>query len=35
MATNWVLSHNQYSLAAVTDPVMDLLQWWCSTDGAS
>jgi len=36
MATNWVLSHNQYSLAAMTDPVMDLFfNGVCSTDGAS
>jgi TetR/AcrR family transcriptional regulator, fatty acid metabolism regulator protein len=36
MATNWVLSHNQYSLAAMTEPVMDLFfHGVCNTDGVS
>jgi len=36
MATNWVLSHKQYSLSAMTEPVMDLFfNGVCSTDGVA
>ena len=36
MATNWVLSRNQYSLSAMTEPVMDLFfNGVCGTDGVA